>query len=1250
GYAALVQGRPLPEPDLPGYFDAWEPPDANLGGDGHRRAVEYWRDRLAQGGPLCAFGERPLTSPPGPAARLDRVLPREQAQALSALAQSQGATLPALLLAVFLLALGRASGSDHPACLVAMLGRHGRRQRQTLGCFSHVAPFSLALRPSADFENLLRQVASQQRGDFRHGRLTIPEMIAAGLDPLRGGPNWGGSFNALDFAYDLGFPGLAATPTTLAVGPVQDINLVVCAQQRRDGPGTIGLNWFFNPDRITPEQTVRLAERYQALLAEIQSRPQAPLASLPTMPQSEEDLIATWEGGPPAPPGCQAISVHQAFWRQAQATPQALAVSSGQERVSYAELAARAASLAERLRELGVGPDAPVGLCLGSTAQMVVGFLGIMAAGGAVLSLEPTLPPARLDEMAQGVGCRVVVVQGRSRARLPEEFLVGATIVDLDQPLPEAGPDFAPARTQPAHLACILHTSGSTGRPKPVGVTHGALAAKIVTMLNYFGFTPGEVTCAVAAIAFDPLLQQLFLPLTMGGAVWVPERALLVDPLAFWRAAAAQGVTHLNLVPSMLDALLEAAPPRPLPSIRRLVVGGERFAPALAARAAAILGIGEVYNMYGPTETTIDASGWRVDPETLADELPIGRPLPGYQVRLLDADLRRVPVGASGEIFIGGMGLARGYLGQPEQTAAAFPPDPYGPPGSRLYRSGDFARWREDGVLLYQGRRDDQVKIRGQRLELGEVETVLRRQPGVSQAAVLLERRGDDHGLVAYIVGEAEERQLVQALARELPRVAVPSRFVHLPALPLLPSGKIDRQSLAQTESPSAPPFPTPATVPSSASPPAGGAALRRSIAAIWAELLGRNEVDPEANLFEMGAHSLLVPRALTRISAVAGRELRPADLFRFPSISALAAHLSGKPARPVQAVTVPSASKDGPQPVAIIGLAFRFPGADDRRAFWANLRAGVCSVSVPDRADLLVEGTPPALLDDPGFRPQQGRLTGVDRFDPAPFGYTPGEAREMDPQQRLLLETAWRALEDAGCDPAQDGPVGVVAGVGFNAYLLDNLGPRLARDGLTERYMLMLGNDKDHCATRLAYKLDLTGPVFNLNSACSTGLAAVAEAVGHLRSGRARVMLAGAASLGIASHSGYLYSEGGIASASGVCRPFDADADGTVPGSGVGVVVLKLLDQALADGDTIHAVIRGVGISNDGAARAAFTAPSVRGQAAALAMALAEAGVEPASIGFVEGHGTGTALGDPIEAQALELAYGGGDSPPDGI
>lgn len=1246
-YAALVRGLPLPTLDLPGYFSAWDGQEADRDSDGYRRAVEHWRDRLLQGGPLLAFSDAPLASPPGPASRLDRTLPDHQATDLSDLARALGISLPALLLAAYLLLLARESHNQHPACQLARLGRQGPRQRHVMGAFAQVVPFGLDLGGVQRFDALARQVADRLRGDHRHGRLTIPEMLQAGLDPWQGGPSWGAAFNALDFPYDPGFPGLSVSPTILSVGPVADVTLTVCAQQHRNGSGALTLSWLHNPDRVPASHAARLAGRYQALLAAVLAQPTAPLASLPVMPRAEEDLIAAWEQGPPAPPGCQEVPVHQAFWRKARATPQAPAVFAGRKRLDYAALAARAAGLALRLRTLGVDPETPVGLCLGSTVQMVVGFLGILAAGGAVLALEPTLPPARLGGMAQGVGCRVVVVQGRSRDRLPEDFLARATVVDLDQALPPAGPDFLPAGTQPSQLACILHTSGSTGRPKPVGVTHGALAAKIVTMLEYFGFGSSEVTCAAASIAFDPLLQQIFLPLTSGGAVWVPERTLLVDPPAFWRAAAARGVTHLNLVPSMLDALLEAAPPRPLPSIIRLVVGGERFAPELAARAAAILGTAAVWNMYGPTETTVDATGWRVDPADPGAELPIGRPLTGYQVRLLDADQRRTPLGHVGEICIGGMGLARGYLGRPEQTEASFPPDPYGPPGSRLYRSGDFARWREDGVLIFQGRRDDQVKLRGQRIELGEVEAVLRRQPGVNQAAVVKAPEGQDRGLVAYVAGTATARELALGLARELPRAAVPSRFVILPALPLLPSGKLDRQALPALETATAPASPPPRPTRSSQ---AGGGALRRAIAAIWAELLGRNEVDPEANLFEMGAHSLLVPRALVRINAVAGRELRAADLFRFPSVAALAAHLAGQDPKPERPAPAPAGPAVGPQPVAIIGLAFRFPGAEDRQTFWTNLTAGVCSVTAPDRAALLAEGAPPALLDDPGFRPQQGRLTGVDRFDPAPFGYTPGAVMEMDPQQRLLLETAWRALEDAGCDPATDGPVGVVAGVGFNAYLIDNLGPRLARGSLTDRYMLMLGNDKDHAATRLAYKLDLTGPALNLNTACSTGLAAVAEAVEHLRAGRARVMLAGGASLGIASHGGYLHAEGGIASPSGVCRPFDAAADGTVPGAGVGVVALKLLDQALADGDTIHAVIRGVGISNDGAARAAFTAPSVRGQVAALGMALAEAGVEPGDIGFVEGHGTGTALGDPIEAQALELAYGGESSPPGGI
>ncbi|MDZ5645866.1 polyketide synthase [Nitrospirillum sp. BR 11828] len=918
--------------------------------------------------------------------------------------------------------------------------------------------------------------------------------------------------------------------------------------------------------------------------------------------------------------------------------PEVPAVMVGPTSLSYGVLEQQVAAWAAHLGSLGVA-GRPVGLCAAASPAVVVGFLAVMRAGGVLVPLDPALPADRLALLASGVACRLVLTD----ASAPAALATAADLVRLDQgpPIP-AGGDVPASPTRaldPAATACLYHTSGSTGRPKPVALAHGTLSRRVRSMAAWFGLDGDEVVCGASSIGFDPFLQQLFFALTTGGTLWLPDRATLLDPGAFWTQVAERGVTHLNLVPSQLDALLARPPLSPPPTLRRVVLGGERLLPRHVERIRALLGPVPVYNMYGPTEATVDATGHRVAGDEA--EIPIGRPLPGCRVRILDQVLARVAVGVEGELCIGGAGLAEGYWGLDAATAQSFIADPHGAPGDRLYRTGDRARWTADGTLLFGGRQDDQVKIRGQRIELGEVEAAVRALDGVTAAAVV--PWADAPGgmaLVAYVAGVVDPVAARIVLAHQLPAAAVPLRIIPVATLPLTTSGKVDRRALP-------PPDADPASSPASSSPMPSAAHLQDAIAGVWAGLLGR-PVDPAANLFEMGAHSLLVPPALAGIEAATGRLLTPVDLFRFPSVMALARHLSGDAPSP-DADSVWS----GPRPrggdpsgagqaIAVVGWAFRFPGADDAVTFWDNLLAGRDAVRHFNRADLQAAGAPAVLADHPDLVAANAAVDGLDLFDPVPFGYGPGEAAEIDPQQRLLLGLAWHALEEAGCDPARDGPVGVYAGVGFNAYLLDNLRGRAGFAGGADRYSVVVGADKDFAATRLAYKLDLTGPAATVNSACSTALSVTAAAVDALRLGRCRVALAGAASLGMFSPWGYIHAEGGIASATGCCRPFDAAADGTVGGAGGAVLVLKRLGDALADGDLIHGVIRGVGVANDGAAKAAFAAPSVQGQAAAIRAALADAGVEPTQVGFVEGHGTATALGDPIEVAALNLAYAG--------
>jgi amino acid adenylation domain-containing protein len=938
---------------------------------------------------------------------------------------------------------------------------------------------------------------------------------------------------------------------------------------------------------------------------------------------------AAWEEGASLLIGIGDQALTEICARAAVARPDCIAVaqhggnSSQARRLTYRALDILATRWAARLISEGITPGTPVGLCAVAEVEVPIGFLAILKAGGVVVPLDPSLPAARLRAMADGVGCHIVLISDTTR-----QVFSGGLQLNLSDDPGDHPPVSVP--TDPERAAVIYHTSGSTGRPKPVALAHRALSSRIRSMIDWFGIADDEVVCAGSSLAFDPFLQQLFFPLCTGGTLWLPDRISLLDPARFWAEAAEQGVTHLNLVPSQIELLLRRPPARGLPGLRRVVIGGERMLPDLPARIVAAVGQVDIYNMYGPTEATVDTTGYRTDPSVTDQDIPIGSPLPGCRVRILDDRLHRVPVGKAGELYIGGAGLAIGYIGMDEATAEFFIHDPFGGLGDRLYRTGDFAQWLPNGQIAFIGRRDDQVKVRGQRIELGEVEVTLRAFPGVTAAAVAKwEDAPGGAALVAYFVGNADLAALRSYLTEHLPAAAMPTHFLRMDALPALPSGKINRKALPQ------PVTAAPAEIKTASH---DAASLERSIAAVWAGLLGRATVDVTANLFEMGAHSLLVPSALIAIEAATGRAVSAVDLFRFPSVATLALHLSCEAGSALR--TKRHIVNSGE--IAIVGMAFRFPGASDRETFWNDLMAGTDRIRRFEPADLRKRGAPTALVDHPDFIPVHGAIDDTDQFDPVLFGYSQGEAAEIDPQQRLLLELAWYALEDAACDPAADGPVGIFAGVGFNAYMVDNLRDRFGIAGGSDRFSAVIRSDKDFAATRIAYKLGLTGPAMTVNSACSTALSATVTAVDSLRAGRCRVALAGAASLGMFSAFGYIYAEGGIASRSGVCRPFDAEADGVVAGAGAAMLVLKRLDDAIADGDCIYATLRGIGVSNDGGRKAAFSAPSVDGQVAAIAAAIEDAGVSPSEIGFVEGHGTATELGDPIEVTALNLVYRG--------
>ncbi|MFH1937853.1 MAG: beta-ketoacyl synthase N-terminal-like domain-containing protein, partial [Bacteroidota bacterium] len=650
--------------------------------------------------------------------------------------------------------------------------------------------------------------------------------------------------------------------------------------------------------------------------------------------------------------------------------------------------------------------------------------------------------------------------------------------------------------------------------------------------------------------------------------------------------------------------------------------------------------IERVYNLYGPSEDTTYSTFSLIS--RASDHVNIGRPIANTQIYILDENHSPTPPGIPGELCIGGMGLARGYLNRPELTAEKFLEiEIFGKP-QRIYKTGDLARWLPDGDLEYLGRLDHQVKLRGFRIELSEIEVILSQHDAVREAVVVLYHKDDNPNLIAYLILESDQQSgmtidagvLRSWLKARLPEYMVPAVFILLDKLPLTPNGKIDRKALPDPLKGSG--APETLQVQSHANFIKPQTALEKQISEVWQEVLNIERVGIHDNFFDLGGHSLLLIQVQSRLRALVGESLPVVKLFQYPTIQSLAAHITHN--EPKETADVVIKAHDDSRDIAIIGMAGRFPGAQDIETFWNNLRNGLESIHIFSDEELQENGVDKTLFNNPDYVKAGGILEGAELFDASFFGYTPKEAEILDPQQRLFLEIAWAGMEHAGYDVEKiHVPVGVFAGAGISTYFINHLLPNQKLLETFGGYQLMLG-DKDFIATRIAYKLNLKGPALTIHTACSTSLVAVHVACQSLLNNECEMALAGGVSVSFPQKQGYLYQEGMIASPDGHCRAFDATAKGTVIGAGGGVVVLKQLGRALTDGDTVHGVIKGSAVNNDGMDKVGFTAPSVDGQAAVITKAMG--GLDYESISYIEAHGTGTELGDPIEISALTQAY----------
>ncbi|TXK64468.1 amino acid adenylation domain-containing protein [Alkalisalibacterium limincola] len=902
--------------------------------------------------------------------------------------------------------------------------------------------------------------------------------------------------------------------------------------------------------------------------------------------------------------------------------------------LDYRTLAAQVGRVSRALASHGIGPGHRVGVCAQRGHGMFQSLLGVLVSGAAFVPLDPAMPGERMREVCEDADLSAVIGPEadlslaatslpRATPRLAVEGLAGAEAPG-DEPLQVAG-----SADDPAY---VIFTSGSTGRPKGAVNAHRGVVNRLLWGQLDWPIGPGDRVIQKTPFTFDVSVWEYLWPLTTGAMLVVARPGGHRDPAYIASLVRNEGITLAHFVPSMLRLFLHEPSAAQCRSLRRVMCSGEALPADSVRRFHECLPGVRLSNLYGPTEAAIEVTRWECDPAHERNPVPIGAPVANTRIYVLDPEGRRVAPGQEGEIVIAGVQVGQGYFGRPELSEAVFKDDPFHP-GQRMYHTGDLGRWTPDGVVECLGRIDHQVKIRGNRIELGEIEARLRRHPGLRDcvASALPDPLGETRLVVHLVPSGAAAPSLHDVhdfLRDQLPDYMLPDAVVAMDALPLLSSGKTDRRALPS------PAFSTPQARNGSST---DDSAQSLSIGGLWRELLGQPDLPDSANLFDAGARSVTVLAFLSRMRESGVATVTVGDIYDRPTIAALEKLHRGRDTGPVQARKATGGA------IAIVGMAVRAPGANDLASFWDMLCEGREGIRrfAPGELDPEV---PETLRTRSDFVPAKGIIEDADRFDAALFGVPPREATLTDPQQRILVEMALHALEHAGIDPERCPDIGVFVGTANNTYvahLRQHAAQLVAQSG---EFATMVGNDKDFVATRIAHRLNLKGPAISVHTACSTGLVTVAQAVQALRSGQCEAALAGGATVIVPQRTGHLHIEGGMESADGHCRPFDAGASGTVFSSGAALVVLRRLDDALAAGDTVYAVIEGVGVNNDGGHKASFTAPSVEGQCDAIRRALRDADADPADIGYVEAHGTGTPLGDPIEVSGLARAWGSRD------
>jgi amino acid adenylation domain-containing protein len=1187
---------------------------------------EFWIKQFSGELPVlnmpCDF-QRPLNfNPEGESIHFQ--LGRQQTDKLNTLARENKVTLYTVLLTAYNILLSKYTGQDDIIIGTPVAGRIHEDTYNVVGIFLNTLPLRNFPKPDKTYRQFLKEVGKNclrafDNQDYPFDRLIEDLNIKrdTGRNPV---------FSAMFVMQNMDMDEVKGqgikTSRYDVKSKMAQVDVTVNVTENQDG---IDFELNYCTHLFRHDTMERFINHFANILTFTADNPDIALSQIEMLSDSEKRQVLYGFNNTRREYDTTA-TLHSLFEKQAAKTPDNIAVIIDDKEITYGDLNIKANKIAATLIKKGVKPDEIVGVLADPSIETVAAILGILKAGAAYVPINTGLPAERVSYILTDCASRFILTQ----KSFFDKIKLNVEILDIDDSSIYTGNGENPGKTcEPENLAYVIYTSGTTGKPKGVMIQHESISKTLQWRAGEYKLCADDCVLQLFSFSFDGSVAIFFTSLISGSKTVLMRKNGEKDPFMIAKEIVRNKVTYTACVPVLFSAVINCMKPEELQTLKTVILAGDKASAQLIKKCAEINPKLEIVNEYGPTESSVVSTIYRNLSEKTSTI--IGKPIDNTEIYILDKAGMPQPVGVPGELCISGSRLAKGYLNRPDLTNRKFVKNPF-VPGERLYKTGDLAKWMPDGNIMFIGRTDFQVKIRGYRIEPAEIEAELLKNDAVKEAVVIdrLDAAGNKY-LCAYIVPERDFTvlELKNFLLLSLPEYMVPAKFVKMDKIPLTANGKVDRKALPEPDS----------SVDTGVEYVEPESEIEKKLSAVWKETLGLKNIGVNDNFFDIGGDSMSIINLHSKLDKVYPGILTVTDLFSYSTISKLAAY--------IESITGAQSNEDGEsgvcnsggsKDIAIIGISVNLPNAKNADELWNLIHNKVsCIRSMPQNRVEDADNVLKSRNHDISGREyeQIAYLDEIDKFDCGFFRITPKEANLMDPNQRLFLQTAWGAIEDAGYGGTKLRGTRTGVFVGFSGE--SEYGRYIAASDPKDYSVAAAGNLTSIIASRISYILDLKGPSILVNSACSSSLAAVYYACRAIQNGDCTMAIAGGVKIWLDPVKNEFQM--GIESSDARTKTFDDSADGTAKGEGVAAVLLKPLDKALADNDSIYAVIKGGCVNQDGASNG-ITAPNPQAQADVLSRAWKNAGVNPETIGYIEAHGTGTKLGDPIEIDGMQKAF----------